>query len=120
MTRWPDDVAVRVEQAADQLPGRTAGARLADMEDPAAELAAYFQARTPVPDRELIRFTSAARAGGHSWASIAAACQVQRRQDTQGIVFGPGARPRTPVPGCYTKPPRARWNESPAAAATRH
>jgi hypothetical protein len=73
-----------------QLPGHPAGVRLADMEDPAAELAAYFQARAPVPDQELIRLTCAARAGGHSWASIAAACQVRRRQDTVGIVFGPG------------------------------
>jgi len=61
---------------------------------PAAELAAYFRARTPVPDEELIRLTSAARGDGHSWASIAAACQVRRRQDIQGIVFGPSAGPR--------------------------
>jgi hypothetical protein len=79
MRPWPADVAVRVEQAADQLPGHPAGVRLADMENPAAELAAYFRARTPVPDQELIRLTRAARAGGHSWASIAAACQVRRR-----------------------------------------
>jgi hypothetical protein len=90
MTRWPDDTAVRVEQAANQLPGHAAGVRLADMEDPAAGLAAYFQARTRVPDQELIRLTRAARAGGHRWASIAAACHVRRRQDTAGIVFGPG------------------------------
>jgi hypothetical protein len=90
MTGWPDDVAVRVEQDDDQLPGHTAGVRLADMDDPAAELAGYFQARTPVPDQELIQLTRAARAAGHSWASIAAACQVRRRQDTRGIVFGPG------------------------------
>jgi len=69
-----------------------AGVRLADMDDPAAELAAYFQARTPVPDEELIRLTSAARAGGHSWASVAAACQIRRHRDTEGIVFGPGGR----------------------------
>ena len=62
------------------------------MDDPAAELAAYFQARTPVPDKELILLTSAARAAGHSWVGIAAACQVRRRQDTEGIVFGPGGR----------------------------
>ena len=46
------------------MPGHTAGVRLADMDDPAAELAAYFQARTPVPDEELIRLTSAARGAG--------------------------------------------------------
>lgn len=66
---------MRVEQAADQLPGYTAGVRLVDVEDPAAELAGFFRARTSVPDQEFIRLTSAARAGGHSWASIAAACQ---------------------------------------------
>ena len=90
MTHWPDEAAPRAEQGDDQLPGHAAGVRLADMDDPAAGLAAYFQARTPVPDQELIQLTSAARAGGHSWASIAAACQVRRRQDTQRIVFGPG------------------------------
>jgi len=92
MTRWPEDAAVRVEQGDDQLPGHAVGVRLADMDDPAAELAAYFQARTPVPDEELIRLTSAARGAGHSCADIAAACQVQRRQDTGGVVFGPGGR----------------------------
>ena len=80
------------EQEADRLPGHAAGVRLADMDDPAAELAAYFQARTPVPDQELIQFTGAARTAGHSWASIAAACQVQRRQDFEGIVSAPGGR----------------------------
>jgi hypothetical protein len=76
------------------------------MDDPAAELAAYFQARTPVPDQKLVQLTSAARAAGHSWASIAAACQVQRCQDTGGIVSAPGGRTRALVLGCYTKPPK--------------
>jgi putative transposase len=44
--------------------------------------------RTPVPDQELIQLTRAARTAGHSWASVAAACQVRPRQDTEGIVFG--------------------------------
>src|SRR5215472_1895935 len=100
---------MRVEQGDDQLPGYTAGVRLADMEDPAAELAACFQTRTPVPDGQLIQLTSAARGAGHSWASMAAACQVRRRCDTEGIVFGPGGRTPTLVPGCYTKAP---WNGS--------
>ena len=97
MTCWPENAAVRVEHRDDQLPGHVAGVRLADMGDPAAELAAYFQARTPVPDEELIRLTSASRGAGHSWASIAAACQVRRRWDTKGVVFGPGGR--TPPTG---------------------
>jgi hypothetical protein len=94
MTRWPDDAAVRIEQGDDQSPGHATGVRLADMDDPAAVLAAYFQARTPVPDEELIRLTSAARGDGHSWASIAAACQVRRRQDTKGSSSARAAGPR--------------------------
>jgi len=119
MTCWPGDTAVRVEHRENQLPGHMEGVRLAGMEDPAAELAAYFQTRTPVPDEELIRLTNAARAAGHSWVGIAAACQVRRCRDTEGVVFGPGGRTRQRVPGCYTKPPRARWNESSAGAAIR-
>jgi len=84
MTRWHEDAAVRVEQGDDRLPGHMAGVRLADMDDPAAGLAACFQARTPVPGEELIRLASAARGAGHSWASIAAACQVRRRWGTEG------------------------------------
>jgi hypothetical protein len=119
MTRWPEDAAVRVEQGDDQLPGQTAGVGLADMDDPAAELAAYFQTRTPVPDDELIRLPSAARGAGHSWANIAAACQVRRRRDTEGVVTGADGRTPHRVPGCYTKPPRAPWNGSWAVAAIR-
>lgn len=62
------------------------------MDDPVAELAAYFAATQPVPDAELIRLTSAARSAGHIWASIAAACLVRRSQDTYGIVSLPSGR----------------------------
>ena len=62
------------------------------MDDPVIELAAYFRARIPVPDDELIRLTSAARAGGHSWAGIAAACGVTTVRDTDGIVSLPSGR----------------------------
>ena len=81
--------------------------------------AAYFQARTPVPDEELIRLTSAARGAGHSWASIAAACQVRRRWDTAESSLALTAGLPTLVPGCYTKPLKARWSGSWAAAAIR-
>jgi hypothetical protein len=66
--------------------------KLRCMDDAVTELAAYFRARTPVPDGELIRLTSAARAGGHSWAGIAAACGVTTSRDADGIVSGPGGR----------------------------
>lgn len=62
------------------------------VDDAVTELAAYFRARTPVPDDELIRVTSAARAGGHSWAHIAAACGVTTSRDTDGIVSLPSGR----------------------------
>jgi hypothetical protein len=62
------------------------------VDDPAAELAAFFRARRPVPDEELIRLTRAARAAGHNWASIAAACQVKHGRDSYGIVSLPGGR----------------------------
>jgi hypothetical protein len=94
MARSLGDAAVRVEQGDGRLPRHTAGVRLAEMDDPAAKLTAYFQARTPVRDQELIKFTSAAQAAGRRWASIAAACQVRRPRDTEGIVSGLGGRTR--------------------------
>jgi hypothetical protein len=60
--------------------------KLRCMDDAVTELAGYFRARAPVPDGELIRLTAAARAGGHRWASIAAACGVTTSRDTDGIV----------------------------------
>lgn len=66
--------------------------KLRCMDYAVTELAAYFRARTPVPDDDLIRLTSAARAGGHGWAGIAAACGVTTSRDTDGIVSGPGGR----------------------------
>jgi len=60
------------------------------MEDPAAELAAYFQTRTRYPIK-----SSSGSAGRRGLVDtvgrgLAAACQVRRRSDTQGIVTGPG------------------------------
>jgi len=69
------------------------------MDDPAAELAAYFRAKRPVPDAELIALTSAARSAGHNRASIAAACQVMRSRDAYGIVSLPGGP--TPPSGAW-------------------
>ena len=56
------------------------------MDGSLAELAAYFRARAPVPDQELIRLTAAARAGGSRWDTIAAACGVRGYQDIAGVV----------------------------------
>lgn len=66
--------------------------KLRCMDDAVTELAAYFRARTPVPDDELIRLTSAARAGGHTWFGIAAACGVKTSRDADGIVSLPSGR----------------------------
>jgi hypothetical protein len=62
------------------------------MDAAVTELAAYFRARTPVPDGELIRLTSAARAGGHTWAGIAAGCGVKTSPDTGSVVSLPSGR----------------------------
>ena len=46
------------------------------MKDPLAELAAYSSPFPwyQVPDADLVRLTAAARAAGHRWDTIAAAC----------------------------------------------
>ena len=56
------------------------------MDEALTELAAYFRARAPVPDQELIRLTAAARAGGSRWDVIAAACGIRSYQDIAGII----------------------------------
>jgi hypothetical protein len=70
--------------------------RLPGVSDPASELAVYFQDRAKLPDRELVRLTRAARAGGRNWAAIAAVCGVRQWEDTDGIAAQPSGRiPRT-------------------------
>lgn len=59
------------------------------MDDPAVVLAAYFHNKTGVPDEDLVRLTSAARAGGYTWDAIAAACGVKEYKDAAGIVSQP-------------------------------
>jgi hypothetical protein len=54
--------------------------------EPLAELAAYFRSKSPVPDEDLVRLTAAARAGGSRWADIAGACGVHTSKDITGIV----------------------------------
>jgi len=54
--------------------------------EPLAELAAYFRRQAEVPDRELVRLTAAARAGGSRWEAIGAACGVQTGEDIAGVV----------------------------------
>jgi hypothetical protein len=62
------------------------------------ELAAYFQSRTKVPDEDLVRLASAARAAGGSWEAIAAACGVKEFRDAAGIVSQPsGIIPGAPA-----------------------
>jgi hypothetical protein len=56
---------------------------------PVTELAAYFQSKTRVPDEDLVRLTSAARAAGGNWEAIAATCGVREFRDAAGIVSQP-------------------------------
>ena len=56
------------------------------MNEPLAELAAYFRARTRLPDEELAQLTLAARAAGSRWDSIAAICGVTTCKDLAGVI----------------------------------
>jgi hypothetical protein len=68
------------------------------VDDPVTELAAYFQSKTKVPDEDLVRLASAARAAGGSWEAIAAACGVRESRDAAGIVSQPsGIIPSAPA-----------------------
>jgi hypothetical protein len=59
------------------------------MDEPVTELAVFFRDKVKVPDGDLTRLISAARAAGHSWDAIAAACGIRRYEDTAGIVAQP-------------------------------
>ncbi|HEX9354096.1 MAG TPA: hypothetical protein VF933_09820 [Streptosporangiaceae bacterium] len=59
------------------------------MGEPVVELAVLFQRKVRVPDEDLTRLTSAARAAGHSWEAMAAACGIRGYEDTAGIVAQP-------------------------------
>jgi hypothetical protein len=55
--------------------------------EPLAELAAYFRAKTRLPDEELARLTLAARAAGSRWNDIAAACGVTTYKDLADVIY---------------------------------
>jgi hypothetical protein len=57
------------------------------VDEPLAELSAYFRTESRVPGPELVRLTTAARAGGSRWAAIAAACGVRTYQDLAGVLY---------------------------------
>ena len=61
--------------------------KLPAVDEPLAELAAYFRDKTRLPDKELIRLTLAARAAGSRWEAIAAACGIQTYQDLAGVIY---------------------------------
>src|ERR1035438_3874068 len=72
--------------------------RLRGVDDPVTELAAYFQSKTKVPDEDLVRLASAARAAGDRWEAIAAACGVREFRDAAEIVSQPsGIIPSAPA-----------------------
>jgi hypothetical protein len=60
--------------------------KLPAVDEPLAKLAAYFRARTRLPDEELTRLTLAARAVGSRWDAIAAACGVTTYKDLAGVI----------------------------------
>ena len=57
------------------------------MDEPLAELAAYFQANSRLPDEELVRLTIAARAAGSRWDGIATACGITTYKDLAGVIY---------------------------------
>jgi hypothetical protein len=63
--------------------------KLPSVEEPPAELAAYFPSKSKVPDEDLLLLTAAARVGGGLWDAIAAACSVRIYEDTAGVICQP-------------------------------
>jgi RNase P subunit RPR2 len=57
------------------------------MNEPLAELAAYFRTGTRLRDEELVRLALAARGGGSRWEAIAAACGVSTHKDLSGVIY---------------------------------
>jgi RNase P subunit RPR2 len=57
------------------------------VEDSLAHLAACFQRRSKLPEEDLVRVTSTARAAGSRWDDIAAACGVRTYEDLAGVVY---------------------------------
>ena len=56
------------------------------MDEPLAELAAYSCSWYEVPDADLVRLTAAARAAGHRWDAIAAACDHGSGMDRPAVI----------------------------------
>src|SRR5712664_2429624 len=61
--------------------------RLPGMDEPLAELAAYFRIGTKLADEELARLALAARAAGSRWEAIAAACGITTHHDLGGVTY---------------------------------
>jgi RNase P subunit RPR2 len=71
---------------------------LPHMDEPLAELAGYFRAKSKVRDEDLVRLIIAARACGSRWDAIASACGVRTYEDAVEVVCQPsGIIPRTPA-----------------------
>jgi hypothetical protein len=56
------------------------------MQEPLAELAAYSGPWYQVPDGDLVRLTAAARAAGHRWDVIEAACDKGPGKDIPAVI----------------------------------
>jgi hypothetical protein len=90
------------------------------MKEPLAELAAYSAPWYQVPDAVLVRLTAAARAAGHRWDAIEAACDNGPGKDIPAVIRQQYWFTHSPGGAC-SRPPSARPATSPAAtpAATR-
>jgi hypothetical protein len=56
------------------------------VDEPLAELSAYFRRKSEVPGTELVRLTAAAREGGSRWDAIAVGCGVRDYHDITRVV----------------------------------
>ncbi len=59
------------------------------MDEPLAQLAAYFRRWHEPPGAELVRLAAAARAAGSRWDAIAAACDERDDPDPAAVVYRP-------------------------------
>jgi hypothetical protein len=92
--------------------------KLRDVSEPLAELAELAADSGPwhqVPDADLVRLTAAARAAGHRWDAIAAACDHGPARDIPGVIrqqywIAPG-----PGPGFLFGATRRAARRSPTA-----
>ncbi|MGH3288638.1 MAG: hypothetical protein ACRDPD_28815, partial [Streptosporangiaceae bacterium] len=80
------------------------------MKEPLAELAAYSGPWCQVPDADLVRLTAAARAAGHRWDVIEAACDTGPGKDIPAVIRQQYWFTPLPGPGLFGATQRAARN----------